>query len=479
MNIERLQQRITILKQRPAANHALLDRLQAWLIQSSLADRYRINIVRLATELGYPLPTVLGECLYAVPVGLFDLYWDLHCPMCNTIAAELQSLNEAPSLTHCSVCVMDFTADFAERVEVTFSLNTEIENEPAPTDFFKPLAAFHPQYGLDAWYEQSVAGEADMAEGTYHFFSPITGSYGDFTVAGAPTPEVQEFSITETETGMTPAAITAQPGRVRLHYTNLAAPRSLLWVVSAADADTVLDHPPPILTGLQVSHHPVFRELFSDQVLSDRERLLISSVTTLFTDITGSTRMYETLGDAIAYNIVRDHFDILFRAIEDCGGRVLKTIGDAVMASFLNNEQAIRAIADFLTQIEAYNAQRNIPEQVWLKLGVHRGPAILVTLNDRLDYFGSSVNKAARIQGLARSGELACSAEVYADPAFRQVLDTVRIGDTLRQEVNLKGLEGNHTIYRTRLLSPPDEIAPSTGTSPMQRFLASLGLGAR
>ncbi|PLS67640.1 MAG: hypothetical protein CV045_12470 [Cyanobacteria bacterium M5B4] len=170
---------------------------------------------------------------------------------------------------------------------------------------------------------------------------------------------------------------------------------------------------------------------------------------------------------------------MLFRAIEDCGGRVLKTIGDAVMASFLNNEQAMRAIAAFLAQIEAYNAQRNISEQVWLKLGVHRGPAILVTLNDRLDYFGSSVNKAARIQGLARSGELACSAEVYADPAFRQLLDTVRIGDTLRQEVNLKGLDGNHTIYRTRLLNPPDEIVLGAGTSPMQRFLTSLGLGAR
>lgn len=162
MNTERLQQRITVLKQRPAANHALLDGLQAWLIQSSLADRYRINVVRLATELGFPLSTVLGECLYAVRVGLLDLHWDIHCPMCYAITTEFQSLNQAPSQSHCSACVMDFTADFAERVEVTFSLNTEIENESAPTDFFKPLAAFHPQYGLDAWYEQSVVGEADM-----------------------------------------------------------------------------------------------------------------------------------------------------------------------------------------------------------------------------------------------------------------------------------------------------------------------------
>ncbi len=478
MDTQRLQQRIERLKRRAGANQALLDAVHQWLVHAEPLKRYRINPVDLARDLNTDLNPLLAELLHAVPGGLLDLHWDLHCPVCNTIANELRRLEDVPSVSHCAVCVMDFTADFAERVEVTFSLNTEIDSEQAPAAYFTPVSAFRPQYGMEAWFDETVSGEEEVAAGLYRYFSPITGAHGSLMVAGEPTTTVQAFSVAETDGLMLPGEITARPGPIRFTFTNQSAPRSLFWLGSKRDTELALEHLPPRLSGLQLSHHPVFRELFSDQVLSQRERLLISSVTTLFTDITSSTRMYESLGDAVAYNIVRDHFDILFQSIEDCGGRVLKTIGDAVMASFLNNEQAIRAIADFLSQMARYNMQRKIEEQVWLKLGLHRGSAILVTLNDRLDYFGSSVNKAARIQGLARSGELAFSAEVYDDPVFRRILDEIRVSGVTRQEVNLKGLEGNHTIYRVRLVEPPPEFS-SDPASPMQRLLGSLGLTPR
>ena len=146
----------------------------------------------------------------------------------------------------------------------------------------------------------------------------------------------------------------------------------------------------PTLSGLELIHYPSFRSLFGDQVLSEREQMQIASVTTLFTDITGSTEMYEKLGDVRAYNIVRDHFDILFKQIEKQGGTILKTIGDAVMASFIRNELALKAIIEALEEFKQYNKNRHIDEQVHIKTGIHRGSAILVNLNDKLDYFGSS-----------------------------------------------------------------------------------------
>ena len=100
----------------------------------------------------------------------------------------------------------------------------------------------------------------------------------------------------------------------------------------------------PRLSGITLQHFPLFSKLFGAEVLSGRERLVISSVTLLFTDITASTRMYETLGDVRAYNIVRDHFDILLSEIQNKEGIIVKTIGDAVMASFQKNVNSFEAI---------------------------------------------------------------------------------------------------------------------------------------
>jgi class 3 adenylate cyclase len=188
--------------------------------------------------------------------------------------------------------------------------------------------------------------------------------------------------------------------------------------------------------------------LFGDEVLSQRERLQIAAVTTLFTDITGSTQMYERLGDALAYNIVRDHFDILFQSIEDQGGRIVKTIGDAVMASFITSQQAIKSIVEFLDGIERYNKSREDNKYVYLKIGVHRGPAILVNLNGSLDYFGSTINKAARIQGLSGSCQITFSEEIYHDEASLSIFEEAGMHHFTRHTVNLKGIEGEQTVYK-------------------------------
>jgi len=111
----------------------------------------------------------------------------------------------------------------------------------------------------------------------------------------------------------------------------------------------------PMMTGLDMMHYPVFRDIFRDEVLSRREQLKITAVTLLFTDITGSTQMYEKLGDTVAYNIVRDHFDILFDEIQSHHGIVIKTIGDAVMASFRSNEDAVNCVLNGLGRVEDYH----------------------------------------------------------------------------------------------------------------------------
>ena len=77
--------------------------------------------------------------------------------------------------------------------------------------------------------------------------------------------------------------------------------------------------------------------------------------------------MYETLGDVRAYNIVRDHFDILLSEIQNKEGIIVKTIGDAVMASFQKNVNSFEAIFSAMKRMKEYNLNKDISEKVYLK----------------------------------------------------------------------------------------------------------------
>lgn len=203
--------------------------------------------------------------------------------------------------------------------------------------------------------------------------------------------------------------------------------------------------PAAVLSGLDVLHRPLFHERFSDEVLSAEESLEIRNVVFLFTDIKGSTQLYEKLGDATAYNLVREHFKVLFSAIQVKGGVVVKTIGDAVMASFRRPADALEAALSVHGAIEALKVP-GTEESVVVKMGLHAGPAIAVTMNDRFDYFGQAVNRAARIQGLARDQEIYFSEDIFRDAACRRALSGRRAA-VRRWKTQLKGIEGDQIVY--------------------------------
>ncbi len=451
MNTELFQQKIERLRQRPGANQEALDAIKQWVLSAEPFDRIRISPHTVVQHTGADIEPVVSEMLYSVPPGLFDLYWDMHCPHCNMVTQDCRNLSDITSEHYCPMCEMSFEGDFSELVEVVFSLNNEIEyvemRAPCP-----PLPAMNAKFSMVLPYRQSASAEDTLEAGVYRYYCPITLARGILTVEGEPTDTLQVFKVVQQpDPHFDPPQIRARPGRLRFEVENSYHPLAGFFVIENELPRLRPEDLPLRLRGLDILHLPAFQELFSDQVLSSRERLRIAAVTTMFTDITGSTQMYERLGDAVAYNIVRDHFDILFQAIIAHGGTILKTIGDAVMASFTTNQQALRAILSAMQDFDQYNRERHMDQQVYIKIGIHRGPAILVNLNDALDYFGSTINKAARIQGQARSNEIAFSPEVYNDEAFMYVLREHGLTDISQQVVNLKGLQGNQTIYKVRV----------------------------
>jgi class 3 adenylate cyclase len=192
---------------------------------------------------------------------------------------------------------------------------------------------------------------------------------------------------------------------------------------------------------------PEFQRLFPQQRILPNESLDVARVALLFTDLAGSTAIYARRGDPRAYYLVRLHFDELFRVADQCGGLMIKTIGDAVMAAFQTPAEALKAAIEMQEAIAALNARANLEgdERLILKVGLHSGPCLSVTLNDQPDYFGGTVNTAARVQGLSRGHDIVFTEAILEDPEAHELLGARPLE---REEVLLKGIDQPVRVVR-------------------------------
>jgi class 3 adenylate cyclase len=165
--------------------------------------------------------------------------------------------------------------------------------------------------------------------------------------------------------------------------------------------------------------------------------------------------MYERVGDMKAFDVVRLHFGFLREAISRNSGALVKTIGDAVMASFHDPLDALRAALDMHSRIADFNANAG-DDLIGLKVGAHTGTCLAVTLNGRLDYFGQTVNVAARVQGLSHGNEIVLSEEMLRVEGARELLARYTVDS---EAVELKGIHGAVRIHRVS--APSGAVARS------------------
>jgi class 3 adenylate cyclase len=200
----------------------------------------------------------------------------------------------------------------------------------------------------------------------------------------------------------------------------------------------------PSLSGKRLLMTQTFRDFFRSEVISATEGIAVLDVTLVFTDLKGSTALYERIGDLNAYIQVQRHFQHLLDATVRHNGAVTKTIGDAVMAAFLTSADAVRAALDMREAVDQLNRDRPQRDFI-LKIGVHRGASIAVTLNERLDYFGQTVNIAARVQNLADGDEICITEEVYGAPGVAEIIAPYPVA---KSEAELKGVSKAMSVYR-------------------------------
>ncbi|MCK6603210.1 MAG: adenylate/guanylate cyclase domain-containing protein [Bacteroidetes bacterium] len=196
------------------------------------------------------------------------------------------------------------------------------------------------------------------------------------------------------------------------------------------------------ITGADLLTNAYFRQFFSDQVVPEDRGLKIKNITLLFTDLKGSTELYEKIGDLNAYRIVREHFDSVTAVIESHNGALVKTIGDSVMASFSSSEDGLKAAID----IQKLFREETAKHRLVLKMGLHAGPALVVNLNGTTDYFGSTVNIAARVQNLSKGGDVFISKVIFDDPRSLKYLRQMPV--IFRYKTRLKGIREDYLVYQ-------------------------------
>jgi class 3 adenylate cyclase len=263
----------------------------------------------------------------------------------------------------------------------------------------------------------------DLPPGSYRLRTQHPGSYTDVEHAGGAFPGLRAM----------PGGVEAMPAGAAgtIAFANDAGFEAAVLVEDRSWTREALTAP-------EVVSLQAFRDMFSEATLRPGDEAAIGQVALLFSDLRGSTALYERVGDSTAYNIVRDHFAFLASIVRDHDGAIVKTIGDAVMASFGDPVDAVKAALAMQRRIVEFNAAHDNHHDLSIKLGVHSGSSIMVNLNERLDYFGSTVNMAARLQGQSEGEDIVLSRVVADDPAVKPLLEGV---EAREESVALKGFD--------------------------------------
>jgi adenylate cyclase len=450
---------------RPAVNRALLGQRLGQLAEAPiqpeliglLAERIRegsddqlagIRPFALADLWGADRLAVLRLFLHATSAGLFQLRWELMCPTCRVPKAETGSLVQLPVQFHCDTCGITYDADLDQRVELRFSVHPAIrEADGLVYCIGGPLRMPHTvaqQYigpHEDRRVDLALAGPVQLrtvraARRLLLTPVPAAGRARDITITYSGGRWVGPHSLTRDDS-------LDVPGGSHLVLRNqtdgpiLAAIEDLAWTGEAT-------------TAAQVTTLPEFRELFSSEVLAPRQQLAVSHIAFLFSDLKGSTQLYEGIGDAAAYSRVNRHFDFIRQAVGGGGGSVIKTMGDGVMSAFYRLDDALSTAIGLQGRVAAWCREQGIDPPLALKVGVHHGPAIAMTANDHLDYFGRTVNLAARVADQSRGGDVVVLRDVLgqADRSLFRGRDDIT---TESVTARLRGMAHDQNLVRLQV----------------------------
>jgi len=454
---------------RQSSDPATADAIEALVRDAPDAALCRVNTLAFAARCGLDEEQVIAAFLHAARLGVFELSWNVLCPGCGGVLREGTTVNTVGHDDYiCALCARGYAPSLDEMVEVTFTISRRIRRIAAHSPDELPFAEYFRQIfwasamnipeDLAPIIDEITLDTLELPAGEKAqlslqipaefliLFEPVTHAAQFIDVKGEPTRERQSLSVVFTGLPAATTTIEMRPGPLRLSLENRTDQRILpgIWIAGDQLHD-LLGFRRPFLTAKRLLTNQTFRDLYGTDTLDPDQRLKITSLTFLFTDLKGSTALYERVGDLAAFDLVRAHFHVLNEIVATETGAVVKTIGDAVMATFHSPEHAVAAALRMREAMQALNAERG-SEDLLLKIGIHEGPCLAVVLNDRQDFFGQTVNIAARVQGLAQSRVIFATGPVVENPQSSSLLAAKGLMPVAQQR-ELRGITDAYAVY--------------------------------
>jgi class 3 adenylate cyclase len=400
---------------------------------------------------------------------MLEMTWTVMCPSCAGVLSDNKSLKTLNSTQYnCAFCAAGYETRLDDLVEVTFTVSPRLRkiaahtpDQLSPAEYYRQVfwssaidfpadpEELLPEVTLEI-VDMPPGGKAILSlqapKGTVIVFDPVTHAAQYLEVSGEETSERQNLSVIFNKVPAPVDKVALRPGALRLALENRTDARVLpaVWVQNQA-LDDLLTRRKPVLTAKRLLTNQTFRDLYRTETLAIGQRLKILSLTFLFSDLKDSTLLYENVGDLVAFDLVNEHFRLLQEIIASERGAIVKTIGDAVMATFETPDRAIAAAIRMREAMSDLGAERQ-HQSLRLKMGIHAGSCLAVTLNGQQDYFGQTVNIASRVQGLAVSRSIVVTEPVVENADARTLLESNGLTPE-RRTVALSGIADKVSVY--------------------------------
>ena len=478
-----LETRLADLESVRSWSPRVVSRLDHLIRSGDDAALFRVNPIKFAHRHSMSEAESIDLFLHATAASLFAINWMVLCPMCSSVIESFSSLQAIDSNHfHCHFCQNECEATLDDYIAIGFTVLPTIRqiafhtpDSLPPLQYLANVSFAGPQLSCQVpegstclaprqIFEQCIRGATFLPPGECRTIEFVAGAGGRSTLkctevktgtqflvhisdqhSAAPQHLRTEFDgeswrLSDTALASGPIVIALRNSSDRLLFVAAAEfPESVLHCATNLEFE-------PHLSAKRLLTTQTFRDLFRHELVRGTEGMGVRDITLMFTDLKGSTELYERIGDLNAFALVQEHFERLTAVAVRHQGAIIKTLGDAVMAAFTTPVDGVRAALAMHAEIDRFNQARGELGLI-LKVGLHRGAAIAVTLNERLDYFGQNVNIAARVEALADGGEICLTREVRDGAGVKEVLE---LCDTLMVSARLRGVRDVVPVWRVK-----------------------------
>lgn len=453
----------------------VLEQFALFVLSAPEEELFRASPIRYADQAGINDLVAIDLFLQATSAGVFDFSWGTLCPSCGAFIKNKSGLKHVHTDLHCALCTLPFTSDTDNAIEISFTVSSEYQkirfHSPQELDLkqdwmlmmFSTSIAFFPEVhqilhgSFQGGYTLKPAEicqiELNCEPNHYLFIVPVTHSTAHIAVKDRLENKVLELTV-GADGRLLPEMSVIGPGNNRVFLKNETDQQLVVGLHKDPRlAPTPLEERPnpipplyttmPYLTAKQLITNQTFRNLFPKESIPADDGLLFNDLTFMFTDLKGSTSLYDRLGDLAAFTRINQHFNVLRTIIAENRGSVVKTMGDAIMASFATPCDAVIAACVMQSNVRELEGEGELE----LKVGIHSGPGMAINTNEQLDFFGQTVNIASRIQFAAQPGQILITQPTYEASGVPETIastDLVMIGE----QAEIKGVSGDIAFYR-------------------------------